>query len=73
MKRSYKLEGLDCASCAAKIENAVCRLEGVSAASVNFLTAKMVLEGDEARLDAIETQALKIVKKAEPDVKIKRV
>ena len=48
MKKVFKLEGLGCANCAAKIEKAVSKLEGVSSASVNFMTTKMVIEADDA-------------------------
>lgn len=72
MKKAFKLEGLDCANCAAKIENAVKGLEGVTSASVNFMTTKMVIEGDDAKIDEIVKSAHDIVKKLEPDVIIKK-
>ncbi|MDP3447535.1 MAG: cation transporter [Eubacteriales bacterium] len=72
MKKTVRLEGLGCASCAAKIENAVAKLNGVSAASVNFVTTKMVIEGEDARMDEILTQASAIVKKVEPDVVVRK-
>lgn len=72
MKKAFKLEGLDCANCAAKIEHAVKKLAGVSAASVNFLTTKMVIEGDETRIDEIVQSAHDIVRKLEPDVVVRK-
>lgn len=72
MKKVCRLDGLGCASCAAKIETAVSKIEGVSAASVNFMTTKMVIEGDEARMDEILAKASAIVKKFEPDVIVKK-
>ncbi len=72
MKKSYMLEGLDCAHCAAKIESAVCKIEGVSSASVNFMTTKMVIEAEAERMEAIEAAAIKAVRKLEPDVAVKR-
>jgi copper chaperone CopZ len=71
MKKVCRLDGLDCASCAAKIETAVSKIEGVSAASVNFMTTKMVIEGEEARMDEILAKASAIVKKLEPDVVVR--
>ena len=53
MKKTYKLTDLDCANCAAKMENAIKKIDGVSDASVSFLTQKLVLEADESRLDDI--------------------
>lgn len=49
MKKSIRLSGLDCANCAAKMEEAVRGIEGVEAVSVNFLTQKMVLEAEDSR------------------------
>lgn len=72
MKKTFKLEGLDCANCAAKIENAVKKLDGVTSASVNFMTTKMVIEGDDAKIDEIVKSAHNIVKKLEPDVVVKK-
>ena len=72
MKKAFKLEGLDCANCAAKIENAVKKLGGVSSASVNFMTTKMVIEADDERIDEIVKSAHDIVKKLEPDVIVRK-
>jgi len=73
MKKTFKLEGLDCANCAAKIENAVKVLDGVTFASVNFMTTKMIIEGDDAKFEQIVKSAHDIVKKLEPDVIVKKV
>lgn len=72
MKKAFRLEGLDCANCAAKIERSVKALDGVTSASVNFMTTKMVIEGDDAKFDEIVQSANNIVKKLEPDVIVKR-
>jgi copper chaperone CopZ len=72
MKKTFKLEGLDCANCAAKIENAVKVLDGVSSATVNFMTTKMVIEGDDSKFEEIEKAAIAIAKKIEPDVILKK-
>lgn len=49
MKKRYNLRDLDCANCAAKMENAIRRIDGVRDASVSFLTQKLTLEADEGR------------------------
>lgn len=72
MKKAFKLEGLDCANCALKIENAVKKIDGVCEASVNFMTTKMVIEGDDARMDEIVKSAHDAVRRVEPDVVIKK-
>ncbi len=72
MKKTFRLEGLDCANCAAKIESQVAALEGVHAASVNFMTSKMVIEGADEHAEQIVAQALDIVKRVEPDVVVRK-
>ena len=70
MKKKFKLEDLDCANCAAKMECAVAKLEGVKSAEVSFLTQKMTIEAEEADFDRIMKQAVKVCKKVEPDCRI---
>lgn len=70
MKIKYMLEGLDCANCAAKIENAVAKIEGVKEVTVSFMTTKMTLEVDD---EAILGEVEKVVRKVEPDVNLKRI
>ncbi len=72
MKKVCRLDGLGCASCAAKIENAVAKLPGVSSASVNFMTTKMTIEGEDAQMDEIMEKATAIVKKIEPDTIVRK-
>lgn len=71
-KRAYRLSGLDCANCAAKIEAAVGRLPGVISASVNFMTAKMTIEAEDSLIDDVCAKAAEIVNRYEPDVVVKR-
>ena len=71
MKKTSKLIERDCAHCASKIQEAVKKIDGVSDASVNFLSQKMVLEADDSRFDDILAQATKLIKKIEPDVTVK--
>lgn len=72
MKKVYKLEDLDCANCAAKMERAIAKIDGVESVNVNFLSQRMTLEADEARLEEIMDQVVKVCKKVEPDCKIIR-
>ena len=67
MKKRYNLRDLDCANCAAKMENAIRRIDGVREASVSFLTQKLTLEADEGRFDAILREAVAVCRKIEPD------
>jgi copper chaperone CopZ len=70
MKKTYKLIDLDCANCAAKMEDAIKKINGVTNASVSFMTQKMTLEGDDARFDDIVKEVVKVCKKVEPDCEI---
>ena len=70
MKKTFKLQDLDCANCAAKMETAIKKLDGVTDASVSFMTQKLVLEADDARFDAILKEVVKACKKVEPDCEI---
>ncbi|MBM6977366.1 cation transporter [Intestinimonas butyriciproducens] len=72
MKKKFKLEDLDCASCAAKMEDAIKKLDGVNDASVSFLTQKLTLDADDARFEEILEQAVKACRRVEPDCKILR-
>ena len=70
MKKTYKMIDLDCANCAAKMEEAIKKIDGVTSASVSFMTQKMTIEGDDARFDHIVKEAVKVCRKVEPDCEI---
>lgn len=71
MKKSFSLMNLDCANCAAKIENALNKVEGIDRATVSFMTQRMTLEAADDRFTQIVEKAKAVVKKVEPDVRIK--
>lgn len=72
MKKAFKLVGLDCANCAAKMENAISKLPEVSAVTINFLTTRMTIEAEREQMEGIVAAAEKIIKNYEPDVKIEK-
>lgn len=72
MKKTFILQDLDCANCAAKIENAVQQIEGVISATVSFMTGKLVLEAEEARFEEILDKAEKLIAKVDDDVTLVR-
>lgn len=67
MKKTFKLENLDCANCASKMERAIKKLDGVTGATVSFLTQKMTVETDRDSLDGIMEEVVKVCRKVEPD------
>lgn len=73
MKAVLKLEGLDCANCAAKIENEVQRIPGVEEASVTFMTQKMTIVAPDEDIERIVEEATRLTKKLEGDVVVKRI
>ena len=72
MKKRFKLEGLECANCAAKMENAINKLDGVKEATVNFMTQKLVIEGEDEKMPTIIEEAEKVVKDIESHVIMKK-
>ena len=70
MKKKFKLIDLDCANCAAKMEDAIKKIDGVTDASVRFMTQKMMIEADDAVFDQVVEEAVKCIAKVEPDCKV---
>ena len=66
MKKVYKIE-IDCANCAAKVEEVIKKIDGINSASLNFMTQKMILDLDESREEEILKQVYKTAKRVEPD------
>ena len=70
MKKTFTLDEVDCANCAARMERKINEIEGVIAASVSFMTQKLTIEANEGDFDRILKEAQKAVSKIEPDCRI---
>ncbi len=70
MKKKFKLEDLDCANCAAKMEDAIKKISGVTDANVSFMAQKMTVEAEDDRFDEIMKEVAAVCAKVEPDCKI---
>ena len=70
MKKKFKLQDLDCANCAAKMEEAIKKIDGVNDASVNFMMQKMTIDADDSTFDDIMKEVVTVCAKVEPDCKI---
>ncbi|MCX4312680.1 MAG: heavy metal-associated domain-containing protein [Clostridia bacterium] len=70
MKKVYKLEDLDCANCAAKMERLIAKVDGVSAVNISFMSQRLTIEADDRRFDDIMKEVVKLCKKVEPDCRI---
>ena len=72
MRKTFKLDELDCANCGAKMEAAIKKIDGVVDAKITFMTQKLVVEADDARFDEIMDEAQSICRKIEPNCEIVR-
>ena len=70
MKKVFKLEDLDCANCAAKMEAAIKKLDGVKDATVSFMTQRMTIEAEDERFDEVVKAAVKCIANVEPDCRV---
>lgn len=70
MKKVFKIEELDCANCAAKMEDAIRRIDGVNSATVSFMTQKLTLDVEDGRLDEVLKQAQKACSRIERHCRI---
>ena len=72
MKKTFAREDLCCANCAAKMEAAINKIDGVNAATLNFMTLKLKVDADDARFESIMDKVVAVCHKIEPDCVIKR-
>lgn len=73
MIKKFRLEGLDCANCASKIENAIRKSEIIESATVDFMTSKLVIETDEGKMQEAVEVSKDIIRKMEPDIVVKKI
>ena len=70
MKKTFSMENLDCANCAAKMEKGIRKIDGVKGVTVSFFAQKMVLEADDARWDEIVEAACAVVRRVDSDCRV---
>ena len=70
MKKKFKLQDLDCANCAAKMEDAIKKIPGVNDANVSCMMQKMTVDAEDDKFDAIMEEVVRVCAKVEPDCKI---
>ena len=73
MKVKFKIKGIDCANCAAELERAIQKIDGVTEASLSFMTEKLVMEIEDNRKDEVLKNLKQVVKKEEPDCTIEEI
>lgn len=69
MKKKFECE-IDCANCAAEVQDAISKINGVQSAKVNFMMQKFTLEAEDEHFDEILKEAIRIGKTIEPDFKV---
>ena len=72
MKKKFALTEIDCANCAAKIEDAINKIDGVNEASVNFMAQKLTIDAEDDKFEDVLEQAQKVITKIEPGCEIVR-
>lgn len=73
MKMKFKIKGIDCANCAAELERAIQKIDGVTEASLSFMAEKLVMEIEDNRKDEILKNLKKVIKREEPDCTIEEI
>lgn len=72
MEKAFKLNNLGCAACAAKMERAIGKIDGVTDVSITFMTQRLRLSADVERFDEIVAKAQEAICKIEPDCTIEK-
>ncbi|MGN0166007.1 MAG: cation transporter [Lachnospiraceae bacterium] len=73
MKKKFKVEGIDCPNCAAKIEKLVAAIDGVTLAKINFMAEKLTVEADDKIANTLLDEVKKAVKTVEPDAAVEEI
>ena len=70
MKKKFKMQDLDCAHCAAKMEEAIKKIDGVNDAAISFVAEKLTVDAEDDKFDSIMEEVVKTCRKVEPDCTI---
>ena len=73
MKYNFKIQGIDCANCAAELERQINKVGGVDNAIINFMAEKMYIECEEMQKEEVMKKIKKVIKKEEPDCEFKEI
>jgi copper chaperone CopZ len=70
MKKTFAMDNLDCANCAAKMEKAILKIDGVKSATVSFFAQKLVLEAEDEKWDSVVKAACEAVRRVDSDCSV---
>jgi len=71
MTKKFRLKGLDCANCAAKMENKISKIKGVNSVNINFMTMKMSIDIEDSKSDEILESVVTAINKIDSKVVVK--
>ncbi len=72
MTKTYRLTGLCCANCAARMERLIEKIDTVNEVTLNFMTTKLIVEMDEAAVEATEEKIMAAIAKVSKEVVMTR-
>ncbi|MDD6255284.1 MAG: cation transporter [Eubacteriales bacterium] len=70
MIKKYKMQDVDCADCAAKMERSIRKIDGVNDATISFMTQKLTIDVEDDKLDSVLAEAQRRVSKVDAEAKI---
>ena len=73
MRRIFKVENVDCANCALKMQNNILKIEGISNATLNFLTQRLTVEFEDKKLSTIIDELQTACRKVDRAVNVIRI
>lgn len=73
MKKKFRVEGIDCPNCAAKVEKLVAKIEGVTSSKINFMAEKLTVEADESVCVTLLEEVTKAARVVEPDAVVEEI
>ena len=72
MKRVFKIEDVDCANCAAKMERMAAKLDGVNEVSINFMAQRITIDAVDEKFNEVVDEIEKVMKKVDKEAHIIR-
>ncbi|MBE6887621.1 MAG: heavy metal transporter [Ruminococcaceae bacterium] len=72
MTKTYRLTGLCCANCAARMERLIEKIDTVEEVTLNFMTTKLIVEMDENAVAETEDKIMAAIAKVSKEVVMTR-
>ena len=72
MTKTYRLTGLCCANCAARMERLIEKIDTVNEVTLNFMTTKLIVDMEETDVEATEDKIMAVIAKVSREVVMTR-